>query len=409
MIYCQRCKKPNPNEADHCESCGTYLLVITRTPDALPGETIDNSLEEHLLERISTLESALARSNERFEELLEIAQQQATSAFFDHMMIISLSDLLTESGLVDAEDLEQRWAIGMARHHQETAERELLDERRDRVVSAYRGRAREEFSHEISEGIRHLREGNGRRGLKILDDARRLDPRNVELWLMLGECYFLQGRLTEARPLLDQVIEEHPGEFRACLLLALIAGDNGEIELARTHLQRALAIDDHSFVAHFVLGQLLAREQRMEEALPHLKRALTLNPVPEMHYILGRVYLETGQREQALRQFQKAVRLDPGFDLAQYCLGFLYWQAERIAEARKHLRAAYDFNPHETLYRRAIKVDAGHPLPAPPPVGWVSLVPRRRPRVDQSRFDNLLWREFNINPILTRRKRRETN
>ncbi|MFM8392883.1 MAG: hypothetical protein ACKOB4_03035, partial [Acidobacteriota bacterium] len=65
MIYCQRCKKPNPNEADHCESCGTYLLVITRTPDALPGESIDNSFEEHLLERISSLESALARSNER--------------------------------------------------------------------------------------------------------------------------------------------------------------------------------------------------------------------------------------------------------------------------------------------------------------------------------------------------------
>ncbi|MEY4168309.1 MAG: hypothetical protein RIR52_2133, partial [Acidobacteriota bacterium] len=32
MIYCQRCKKLNPNEADHCEACGTYLLVISRTP-----------------------------------------------------------------------------------------------------------------------------------------------------------------------------------------------------------------------------------------------------------------------------------------------------------------------------------------------------------------------------------------
>ncbi len=409
MIYCQRCKKPNPNDADHCESCGTYLLVISRTPDALPGESIDNSLEEHLLERISSLESALARSNERFEELLEIAQQQATSAFFDHMMIISLTEQLTEIGLVDAEELEQRWAIRMASHHQETAERELLDERRDRVISAYRGRSREAFSQEISEGISLLREGNSRRGLKILDEARRLDPQNVELWLMLGECYFLQGRLKEALPLLEQVIDEQPDEFRACLLLALIAGEDGQLDVAQAHLLHALTIDGNSFVAHFVMGQLLARERRLDEAITHLKRALTLNPAPEIHYLLGRVYEEAGQREQAIRQLRKAVSLDPGFDLAQYCLGFLYWQSERVADARKHLRAAYDFNPDDNIYRRANKVDVGQPLPDLPPVGWVSLVPRRRAKPVHSRFDDLLWREFNINPIITRRRRTETS
>lgn len=407
MIYCQRCKKLNPNEAEHCEACGTYLLVISRTPDLSAGESIDNSLEEHLLERISSLESALARSNERFEQLLEIAQQQASGGFYDHMMISSLSELLTETGLIDADQLEQRWVARIARHHQETAERELLDERCERILAACRGRFREEFVQQVTEGMRLLAETNTRRGLKILDAALRLDPGNFELRLMLGEYHFLLGRPREARPHLDLVLKEQPGVFKVRLLLGLITSESGENDEARTHLRQALAIDCKSFLPHFVLGQMQVREGRPLEAIPHFKRALSINRVPEMHYILGRVYQEAGDHEQAIRQLRKAIRLDPRFDMAQYCLGFLYWQTERAVEARRHLRAAYEFNPEDTLYRRAVEVDPGQPLPAPPPFGWVSLVPKRRSRTDLDRFDNLLWSEFNLRQLVGPRRRRE--
>jgi len=407
MIYCQRCKKLNPNEADHCEACGTYLLVISRTPDLPPGESIDNSFEEHLLERISSLESALARSNERFEQLLEIAQQQASGGFYDHMMISSLTEILTENGLIDTNELEQRWVARVARHHQETAEREQLDERCERILAACRGRFREEFVRQVTEGIRLLAESSTRRGLKILDEALRLDPGNTELRLILGEYHFLLGRPDEARPYLDIVLKGQPGEFRARLLLGLITSECGENEEARAHLRQAIAIDGQAFLPHFVLGQMFVREGRPSEAIPHLKRALSINRVPEMHYILGRVYQEAGDPEQAIRQLRKAIRLDPRFDMAQYCLGFLYWQTKRDAEARRHLRAAFEFNPDDTLYRRAVEVDPGQPLPAPPPFGWVSLVPKRRSKPDRTRFDNLLWGEFNLRQLVGRRRRRE--
>jgi hypothetical protein len=65
MIFCQRCKKANPNDVDYCQECGTYLLVISRPYNA-GGFEVGDSLEEHLLERVSALESALNRANERF-------------------------------------------------------------------------------------------------------------------------------------------------------------------------------------------------------------------------------------------------------------------------------------------------------------------------------------------------------
>lgn len=409
MIYCQRCKKVNPNEADHCEACGALLLVISRTPDSFPGETLDNSLEEHLLERISTLESALSRSNERFEQLLEIAQQQATGSFYDHMMLTSLSELLTESGLIDADDLEQRWSVRVARHYQETADRERIDERCEKAIAAYRGQLRDDFAWLLTEGVRNLIEGSARRGLKMLTDALALDERNVELQLILGEYYFLQGKPVEAGHLLDRAIADQPRHFGARLLRGLISGEAGDGALARLHLEQALAIDGQSFAAHFSLGQLLVREGKTGEAIPHLKRALALNPAPEMHYLLGRAYADAGQRDQALKHLKKAVRLDPSFDIAQYSLGFLYWQADRTAEARQHLRAAYELKPREVRYQRALQADAGETLPVPPAPGWVSPLPGRRAgrraKADEARFHDLLWRDLNLMTIAPRRPR----
>ena len=241
MIYCQRCKKANPNEADHCEACGAFLLVITRTPDSMPGESIDNTLEEHLLERISALESALVRSNERFEQLLEIAQQQATGSFYDHMMLESLTELLTEKGGIDSEELEFRWRGRVARHYEETAERERLDDRCEKIIAAYRGRFRDDFAYLVEDGIDLLAEGNAKRGLKMLESALRLDDQNVELQLIIGEYYFTQGKSGEAGTILARTLEDRPDHFRALLLLGLLNGENGEDASARARLEQALA------------------------------------------------------------------------------------------------------------------------------------------------------------------------
>lgn len=410
MIFCQRCKKANPNDADHCEECGSYLLLISRSSSNAASDLLENTLEEHLLERVSALESALARANERFEQLLDLAQQQATGSFYDHMMLEALTEILTEMRAVNPDELEQRWRNRVARHYEETVERERLDERCEQIISAYRGIDREDFVDLVEEGTLLISEGRTRRGLRMLETALGHDERNPELCFTIGEYYFHLGKSLEAAVYLRRTLDEQDGHFGARLLLGLISGDEGETESARIHLERALELDDSSFAAHYGLGRLLVREGKLAEALHHLKRALALNPTPEMHYLVGRAYWDQGRSEQALKHLQKAIRLDPSFDAALYGLGFIYWQSDRTNEAREHFRAAYEINPQDSDYRAAVQARIGDKLPVPQAAGWTALFTRRKSRVAESRFTDLLLRDlnaFSISPLQSRKTPRK--
>lgn len=410
MIFCQRCKKANPNDADHCEECGSYLLLISRSSSNAASDLLENTLEEHLLERVSALESALARANERFEQLLDLAQQQATGSFYDHMMLEALTEILTEMRAVNPDELEQRWRNRVARHYEETVERERLDERCEQIISAYRGLEREDFVDLVEEGTLLISEGRTRRGLRMLETALGHDERNPELCFTIGEYYFHLGKSLDAAVYLRRTLDEQDGHFGARLLLGLISGDEGETESARIHLERALELDDSSFAAHYGLGRLLVREGKLPEALQHLKRALALNPTPEMHYLVGRAYWDQGRSEQALKHLQKAIRLDPSFDAALYGLGFIYWQSDRTNEAREHFRAAYEINPQDSDYRAAVQARIGDKLPVPPAAGWTALFTRRKSRVAESRFTDLLLRDlntFSISPLQSRKTPRK--
>jgi tetratricopeptide (TPR) repeat protein len=410
VIFCQRCKKANPSDYDFCEECATPLLLISRPQGPSYVDAIENTLEEHLLERISALEAALARANDRFEQLLDLAQQQATGSFYDHMMLEALTEILTEGSAVNPDELEQRWRNRVARHYEETVERERLDERCEIIIAAYRGTVREDFTDLVEEGTMLISEGRTRRGLRMLENALLLDDRNAELCFTIGEYYFHLGKSLEAAVFLRRALDEQGGHFGARLLLGLLSGDEGEVEAAKVHLQRALTLDESSFAAHFGLGRLLAREGKFDEALTHLKRALALNPTPEMHYLVGRAYWEQGRAEQALKHMQKAVRLDPDFDAALYILGFICWQENRTAEAREHFRAAYELNPQDSDYRAAVAARAGDKLPAPPALGLANIFTRRKSKVNEVRFVELLWRDlnaFSISPAQLRKAPRK--
>ena len=410
MIFCQRCKKANPSDAEYCEECGAVLMLISRARGSSAFDVGENTLEEHMLERISALESALTRANDRFEQLLELAQQQATGSFYDHMMLEALTEILTEMRAVNPEELEQRWRSRVARHYEETAERERLDERCDQIITAYRGAEREDFIDQVEEGILLISEGRTRRGLRMLESALSLDERNAELSFTIGEYNFNMGKSLEAAVFLRRALDEQGDHFGARLLLGLLSGDEGEAESAKIHLQRALTLDAQSFAAHYGLGRLFAREGKLEEALSHLRRALELNPSPEMHYLVGRTYLEQGRPEKAMKHLQKAIRLDPHFDVAQYSLGFIYWQSNRTSEAREHFRLAYEINPQDADYRAAVQARAGDKLPTPPAPGWSSIFPRRKVKLSESRFVELLWRDlnaFSISPVPLRKTPRK--
>ncbi len=125
----------------------------------------------------------------------------------------------------------------------------------------------------------------------------------------------------QAAALFQQAIEADPDYAPAYVGLAqaywirwvwgVLSADEA-VPQALAAITRALQLDPHLAEAHAVLGQILTRQLRFEEADRALKQALLLNPgSAEIHSIYSELLLYLGEDAEAVRMARRAVELDP--------------------------------------------------------------------------------------------------
>jgi cytochrome c-type biogenesis protein CcmH/NrfG len=87
---------------------------------------------------------------------------------------------------------------------------------------------------------------------------------------------------------------------------------NGNLDNAIPHLRRAVELAPESAEFHDDLGQSLAEKGQTDEAIPHFERALQLEPnLVEAHYFLGMALVMKGRRAEGLAHWRQALRKDP--------------------------------------------------------------------------------------------------
>ncbi len=65
---------------------------------------------------------------------------------------------------------------------------------------------------------------------------------------------------------------------------------------------------------HIDLGNALAVQGQVDEAIAHFQKALEIKPdVAEAHYNLGGVLASRGQVDEAIAHYQKALEIEPDF------------------------------------------------------------------------------------------------
>ena len=77
---------------------------------------------------------------------------------------------------------------------------------------------------------------------------------------------------------------------------------------------------------------------------------------------------------------------------------------------REHFRAAYEINPQDSDYRTAVQARVGDKLPVPPAAGWTAIFTRRKAKITEARFIDLLLRDlntFSISPLQPRKSPRK--
>ena len=385
---------PNPYERETCSACGARLMVITSTRTASAYGGVDSllrpTIEEHMLERISALESALQRANDRIDILLDLVHRQATTGLYDHAMLDALVEHLSERGAVEGGQLETLWRDRIAEHNEEVNERERFQQCVGRMLGTFDGENFDLFARLLDTGADLIAGGNSRRGIRYFEKAFVLNPSNPALAFFIGEYFFRGNKPKLARAYLERAVEDENGNYLAMLMLGVICGDDGDLTSAKRYLGRALRIRRDSFAAHYGLGRILVSEGRLREALFHFRRALSLKPTPEMYYLVGRAYLEDGRNEIAVRHLRRCVELDPRFDAALYHLGLIYLKRDELTLAREHFRAAYEINPRESRYRTALRARTARQLAPLPVFGRAAVSSRKVVTSGDVRFAELL-------------------
>jgi tetratricopeptide (TPR) repeat protein len=115
-----------------------------------------------------------------------------------------------------------------------------------------------------------------------------------------------------------------------------------------TLYERALAVTTDNGYIEASLGSLLAGQGKFDEALPHIKNAVRLDPSSAHARIdLGRALDKLGNRKDALAAYDEAARLIHTDDATNYFyLGVSMAQAQQLAKALENFNKTLALNPN---------------------------------------------------------------
>ncbi len=351
MIHCQNCTTRNALDRDFCWKCGSKLLVPS---GAASFDSAIPFMDEHILERISSLEYTINTLSKRVDSIMETVERVAASNFIDHTMIETLTDSLESAG-INLKNLEAEWRRRIDSRILETEEVDRLGNRIQRILDAYRGSDRKQFALWMEKSYDLLVADRGPESIHFLKAAFEHEPGNGELGLLLGEVYFQAHEYTNAKECVAQVLESKPEYFEATFLMGLIQHRKGNLREAQATLEHAVGLKRDSSAAHASLGSLLAEIGNNQLALKHLTTALKLKPSAPVHFLMGAVYYGAGQQKRAIEHLKKATKLDPQFGEAYYQLGLLCLEMNWLRKAQECFKTAQALNPRETRYRQRVR------------------------------------------------------
>ncbi|MEP6801417.1 MAG: tetratricopeptide repeat protein [Acidobacteriota bacterium] len=357
-MFCQVCGLKNRDDEEFCERCHSKLLVLSGVgvveESGEPAEEIP--FDEHLLERISTLEDVVKRTAEALKTLLESVGNLEKNLFVAHTGILALQETLERSGAVRSEEVLDLWETKMDERMQAVEKKDRFLERRDRIVAGYAGIEREGFFRRLREAEFAILALDSDRGVKALEELSRSDRQNVELAFYLAETYFSGGDLKRAAVFFKRILAVDSNHFESLVYSGIAASEDGDTANAESLLKRAIERKPDAFLPHFALGALYANGSRWNEAERELRRALEAAPVISAQVLLGTVLREKGELNRAIQAFEEAHREQPDSEEAVFQLGLCYLEKNWTKRALDCFQQALEKNPKRLEYQEAVRL-----------------------------------------------------
>ncbi len=177
------------------------------------------------------------------------------------------------------------------------------------------------------------------------------DGSEVPLQQLLDQALQLHqaGRLDDAKPIYETVLQAVPDQFHALHFLGVVHHQQGEHQHAEQLILQALASKPGDADALCNLGAVYNAMQKSAEAAKRFQAALTTEPaLPAALNGLGSARFRQGRLEEAQAQFEQALRASPGYPEAGTNLSMV-------------LQAKGDLESAEQAVRDALQAATGHP------------------------------------------------
>ena len=191
-MFCQVCGTRNPDDEELCVRCQSKLLVLSGVGVVEEGREAQEEIpfDEHLLERISTLEEVVKRTGDAIKSVFESLGNLEKNPFVAHTGVIALQETLERRGVIRTEEVRDLWETKLDDRMQAVEKKDRFLERRDRIVARFNGDHRDYFEKRLREAEFALLALDSDRGIRALEDLYKSDRANAELGFYLAETFF---------------------------------------------------------------------------------------------------------------------------------------------------------------------------------------------------------------------------
>jgi len=177
-------------------------------------------------------------------------------------------------------------------------------------------------------------------------------------WLLTnGQRHLAAGRVQEASDAFSAVLTENPDSIPGLLASARLALGKGEAERALSQVRRAIELAPGDAAPYLDHGLVLARINRLPEAIAAYERALSIDPnLPDAQSNLATLLFQTGRTQEGTALLQRTATAFPGRPDIQQNLANVLLMTGQDEAAAAVLRNAIAVSPTHAGVRHLLGV-----------------------------------------------------
>ncbi len=206
-----------------------------------------------------------------------------------------------------------------------------------------------ETNPKIVLGKKSFEKGFYLKAIKSLEDAiKELETPSAEILFYLGSSYSKLGKFQQAIPILEQALEIQPDYLEAYMEIGMAYQNNNKFEKALSAFEHVLVADPDNGSALFFKGMVLQNLKREDQAIDSFQLAGSKDPEFQQlaQFNVGLLHFQNNRLNEAKAQFEACIQTDPNSKTAESAKGFL----ETIASQDQG-------KPWQTEFRAGASID----------------------------------------------------